>query len=258
MAKKQKRMSRKELRKPDEFELWLKGVWERLEKYWKLMVGGLAAFAVVGIVGSLVSSSMESSRQDQAFAFARAIAPITAPLGEAPDNPNAVADDRERFSDREAALTEAKKRLDAFLGEHSDTRFSPAAEWLRAAVDGKDAVALEAWIAAHQDNPLSVSGWLAVGDAHARAGATDKARQAYRKAADAGDGFGKAIALMAIGDLSNPLAVAGGDAGAAKAAYEEAKKVVGERPPKDPLDIFATFSEPFIYAELDNKLALLP
>jgi hypothetical protein len=258
VAKKAKRMSRKELRQPDEFEVMLQKSWERLEKYWKPIGYGLGAMVLVGAVASIASSSMESSQQETAAAFAAALAPLTAPLGEAPDPATgAQADSRERFPDRAAAVAAASGRLEVFLTDHGDADQAAAAGWLRAAVAGSDVATLQAWIDANPDTSLELSALLAIGDAHARAGDKAKAAEAYRTVAGRTNGFAKAMALMAVGDLDNPLAIDGGDAAAAKAAYEEAQQVIGPRPARNPLDVFASFSEPFLYAELENKLALL-
>ena len=62
---------------------------------------------------------------------------------------------------------------------------------------------------------------------------------------------------MSLGDLVNPLVSAKGDAAKARGHYEEAKKALGPKPPVAADDVFASFSEPYLYSELDNKLALL-
>ena len=62
---------------------------------------------------------------------------------------------------------------------------------------------------------------------------------------------------MAMGDLVNPLVAKPGDAAKAREHYEAAKKALGPKPAVSADDVFASFSEPYLYSELDNKLALL-
>ena len=62
---------------------------------------------------------------------------------------------------------------------------------------------------------------------------------------------------MAMGDMQNPLSAADGDLTKARAAYEEASKALGVRPETPPGDIYAALSEPYLYAEIENRLALL-
>ena len=57
-------------------------------------------------------------------------------------------------------------------------------------------------------------------------------------------------------DLSNPLINAPGNPAEARQRYEEAKSVLGPAPADDN-PLLAT-TAPYLYAELDEKLALLP
>ena len=67
------------------------------------------------------------------------------------------------------------------------------------------------------------------------------------------------MAWMAVGDLQNPLALtSGGDSGLARKAYEQATQALGPRAAAAPGDLYASLSAPYLYAELDARLALLP
>lgn len=259
MAKRPKRMSKKELQQPDEVQVALKGLWDGLEKYWRYLVAGAAALVVLGGIGTLVASLQESSRQETADELSKALAPLASPIGEPPADPAALPAGTETFESIEAARKAASERLAAFLAEHEGGDVAKAATFLRSALDPAGVAALEGFLAEEPDHVLAPAGWMAIAEAKAKAGERDAALATYRKVADAATGTLKAMALLAAGDLQNPLAVEGGNAAEAKKAYEEAKAALLPRPEASPGDLLgAAFGEPYAYAEIGKRLALLP
>lgn len=260
MAKrKKKRMSKEELRRPDEVEVRLKRIWDSLNKYKKPLIASLVIL-IVGTVGwSIYKRSAASAKDSRAEALHAAFEPLAAFYGEdvkqLPENTPLKT-----FETRKAALEAADKGVDAFLAEHKDE--SGAVSFIDAMIqlplgDADKAVeALSAWTSSHADSPLYPAAMMRLAEAQAQAGKKDEAVASYRKVADLSGGFVKVQALVAIGDLLSPV-TGGSDAAKAKAAYEEAKAVLGPTPPKNPADPFASLNTPYLYSELDTKLAAL-
>ncbi len=99
---------------------------------------------------------------------------------------------------------------------------------------------------------------MAIAQAKERAGDREGAKAAYTKVTELGTGLMRGLALLAIGDLDNPLAHDGGDAAAAKEAYTRAKAELPPRPAATPGDLLgAAFGTPYTHAEIESRLALL-
>lgn len=263
MAKKQKRMSREELRKPDALQEALAPWWDKLEQHWKMLVVGCLAILLAGVASSAYKRASATSAADGADAFTAAVAPVTAPTGEDDSTtPESALPIKpvERYADEAAARAEARTRLDAYIAEEESGAHVDAARLLRAGLEVEDAgarlTALQALSGNEDLAALQPSIQMGIADALLATGDRGAATAKYQEVADATTGMAKALALMAKGDASNPLA-GGSDAAAAKTAYAAAKAALGPRPTVDAGDVFAAFGEPYIYAELDNKLALL-
>ena len=69
MAKKLKRMTKQELRAPDEVQVKLQGLWTWIENYWR----HLAITASVLVVGGGVATVMDNNSQAEVYADADAL-----------------------------------------------------------------------------------------------------------------------------------------------------------------------------------------
>lgn len=132
-----------------------------------------------------------------------------------------------------------------------------SARILHASIGGGEGAAGVLEAAAAESGPFQVTALMALGGQQAASGDVSKASATYQRVADSTNGATKALALMALGDLVNPLVVSPGDAGKAREHYAKAKEALGAKPAVSADDVFASFSEPYLYSELDNKLALL-
>lgn len=262
MAKKLKRMTKEELRAPDEVQVKLQGLWTWIESYWR----HLAAFAGVLVVGGAAATVMDNNAQVEihadADALGAALAPLSAPVGDAPAGVE-VDPDEKRYETRAAALEAANTAIASYMGSRPNSTAQVALSALAPAVasqagDAKGAAdKLSAWVTANPSSSLQASALHALAEARAASGDTTGAIEAYRNMALQSEGALKALAFMAMGDLQNPLSVKGGDATKARTAYEEASKALGPRPNTPPGDIYAALTEPYLYAEIENRLALL-
>ena len=59
MAKKSKRMTREELRQPDEVQMALKGMWDWIEAHWRTLAAGGVALLVAGAVTASLGMVIE-------------------------------------------------------------------------------------------------------------------------------------------------------------------------------------------------------
>ena len=258
MAKKQKRMTRKELREPDAVQQALSGWWVHLERYWKMLVAGTFGLLIAGGATSLYNEQVSSNEGKVADAIEAALYPLNAPLGDPDPSAPEYAKAFERFQDADAAKAAGVDRLQVFLSENSDAALTPSVKVLRAALVSDSAAALpdlEAGAAA--DGALQATSLMNLGRVQIAAGKRGEAQATYAKLAENSAGAIKALALMTLGDLHNPLVNDKGDAAKAREHYTKAKEALGPKPAADADDVFASFSEPYLYSELDNKLALL-
>jgi len=260
VAKKQKRMTRQELREPDKVEQVLSKWWVRLEQYWKMLVAGCLGILVAGAATSVYKEQAKASSAEVANAVAEAVYPLTAPVGEADPNAPDYAKAFERFPDAAAARAAGDGRLSAFLSAHGQADIAGAVGILQASISDDPTAAMGTLEAAANDpkqTPFQPTALMALGRRQAAAGDVAKATQTYQALAEKTSGATRALALMAIGDLSNPLVTSPGDAAKARESYMKAREALGPKPAVSVDDVFASFSEPYLYSELDNKLALL-
>jgi hypothetical protein len=258
VAKKQKRMTRQELREPDAVGQVLSGWWVQLERYWKMMVAGCFGLLIAGAATSLYNGQAVSQDSEVADAMEAALYPLNAPVGDADPTAPDYAKAFERFDDTSSARAAGIERIGLFLEAHGDSEVAPAARILRASLMTDDGAAItELEGAASGEGALQATTLMNLARQQSAAGQGDKAAMNYQKLADSSTGAIRALALMAMGDLQNPLVNAAGDAGKAREHYQKAKEALGPKPSVGADDVFASFSEPYLYSELDNKLALL-
>jgi len=260
VAKKQKRMTRQELKQPDKVEVVLSGWWVRLEQYWKILAAGCVGILIAGAATSMFKDQSNARQAGVDDAFEAALYPLTAPTGDEDPSAPDYAKVFERFADPTAARAAGVDRIQAFLSAHPESDTAGATRILHASIQADDAAAIAALDSAANDpsqSRLQATALMALGRRHAAAGDAARAVETYQRLADSTKGATRALALMAMGDLSNPLVSAPGDAAKARDHYTKAREALGARPPIAADDVFASFSEPYLYSELDNKLALL-
>ena len=266
MAKIKKRMSKKELQTPDQVEVALNKTWDNLVAYRKWIIGAVALVVVGGVSWAIFHNLRANAKAEAAVAVRDAMTPLIAFVeapSDTPDAPNAKPiRGLKVFPNQAAATTEAAKRLDAFLAAHPDMdaaqvlSLTRAEVWLRQGDAARAAKDLQAWLAAHPESPLAPAALQALAQAQLANGKRDEARKTLADLAAKSTGPAKALALTTLGDLDNPLMAKGGDAAKARASYEEAQKALGPKPQGD--NPFVAMSAPYLFRELDNKLALLP
>lgn len=261
MAKQPKRMSRKELKRPDEVEVALKGMWGFIERHWRVMVGTAVALLIIGAATSIFGRMQKSSRESEAAGLQKALLPLSSPIGEEAPAAQKI-EGQEVFPTAAAARKASSERLATFVSEHPDALKSSGIALLQASLgaDGTaaDPAALQKWLADNAKSSLAAVAHFELAQTQERAGQQAEALASYRAVADGSEGIVKAMALMAIGDLHNPMAGGSGDANAAREAYTAARDALGPRPQANPDDILAlSLGQPYIFAELETKLALL-
>ena len=255
-------MSKQELRAPDEVQVKLQGLWTWIENYWRHLAVSAGVLMVGGAVATVMDNSSQADVYSDADALSEALAPLSAPIGDAPAGVEADPDEK-RYETRVEALAAANTAIDAYVAARPNSKAHGALSALAPAVaaqagDPKGAAEkLGAWVTANPNSSLQASALHALAEARAASGDTAGALEAYRTLALQSEGFMKALAFMAMGDLQNPLSSKDGDATKARTSYEEASKALGPRPKTPPGDIYAALTEPYLYAEIENRLALL-
>jgi hypothetical protein len=255
-------MTKEELRAPDEVQMKLQGLWTWIENYWRHLAISAAVLVVGGGVVTVMDDNSQVDVYADADALSEALAPLSAPVGDAPAGVAADADEV-RYENRAAALTAANTAIDAYVSARPNSKASGALSALAPAVaaqagDPKGAAQkLAEWVTANPNSSLQASALHALAEARAASDDIAGALEAYRTLAAQSSGSLKALAFMAMGDLQNPLSAKDGDVTKARTAYEEASKALGPRPKTPPGDIYAALTEPYLYAEIENRLALL-
>ena len=258
MAKKQKRMSKQELREAGAVEEVLSGWWIHLERHWKMLVAGCFGLLIAGGATSFYDQQVTSQGGEVSDAMETALYPLNAPVGDPDPSAPDYAKAFERFADADAARAASVERIQTFLGTHGDAKVAPAARALHASLMADNAAAItDLESASATEGAFQTTALMNLGRRQSAAGDAAKAAATYQKVADSSTGAIKALALMALGDLQNPLVSAPGDAAKAREHYQQAKDALGPKPAVSADDVFASFSEPYLYSELDNKLALL-
>jgi tetratricopeptide (TPR) repeat protein len=257
-------MSKKELQAPDQIQATLERTWDRVTRYRKPLIGVVVFLFVGAIVVGTLTKGTRDAREAEATAFYQAMRPLSAPLEDEPgfkreDLPPEI----EVFANRNAALEEARKRLTEHLDKHPDAPSRGAAELalvttkLQPAEAAAAAAQLEKWAAQNPSSPMLVAAYARLGEAWLLAGERAKAKEAFQKQAELGEGGVKAMAHAALGDLQHPLIVPGGDEAQAKVHYQAALAALGAKPATDPNDIFGSRDLPYLYEQVELRLATL-
>ena len=249
-------MSKQELREPDAVEQALAGWWVHLERYWKILVAGSFGLLIAGGATTLYNEQVHNQGSEVSDAMEAALYPLNAPVGEPDPSAPDYAKAFERFQDSDAAKNAGVERIQNFLSAHPDAKSAPAVRLLQAALVSEGAIG-ELETGAQQADAFQATTLMNLGRRQSAEGKTSEAAATYQKLADSSKGAIRALAFMALGDMQNPLVNASGDSAKAREHYTKAKEALGPKPAVDADDVFASFSEPYLYSELDNKLALL-
>ena len=247
MARKIKRMSRKELRQPDEVMTGLQLAYEWLRKYRVYIAVGAAGLLVVLLGASGLSSWISGRARDKAADFDTAYAVLYAEVG--PEAPVIVPppagdekkDKKERFETAEAKAKAAVERLQAYLGENEgsdlgDLATLGLASAFYAQKKWDDAGArLKAYLDDSGDSPLKAQVIENLGLVAMNNGKIEDAKKQFEELAKIGGAYRQAVAEAYLGDLFNPTFGGprpGTSADEAKKHYEAALAALtrGERP----------------------------
>jgi len=263
VAKRKRRMSKEELQAPDQVEVALARVWDVLNRYKLLIIGGIAALILLGVVIWIVNATSKASSEERSLALKEGSAALWGHVGELPDFIAVQPGPRPPvFGDHRARLTAAQAGLEKYLEAYGSDRSVEAVDIARANVklglgDADGALALiDAWRAQRPRSPLLPTALEVRARALIAKGDRAAAAEALTEAAAASSGTLKAELLRRLGDLENPLMGAGGDPKKARAAYEEALAAVGGELPGEPAEFFAP--TPGLAGELELRLKLLP
>ncbi len=254
MAKKRKRMSKEELRSPDKIEVALTNAWKWVENHLRVVMA-LIVTAVAAIVVVFVLDRISSDHHaDVSEQLRVAIKPLLMP-------PMEDAEERKKlmsqvklpmYSDEQAKLKAGLASIDAYLQAHGSAeaagimRFAQGSLMIANGKTKAGAQALKDWVSKHGKSPVAQVAMGQLVDANLALGKPDEARSVAQQALAQATGVGKALPLVRLGDLSNPLMVSKGDAATARKHYEAAQKIL-EKQSDHPLT-----------RQLSLRLAVLP
>lgn len=237
MAKKLKRMSKQELRAPDKIEVTLKRGWKWVESNKKLVVA-LIVIAVGAVIGGMVTDKMAQSANDSdAAAVRKATQPLLMPIIEDETDATELAKTSKLpvFTDEAAKNKAGLASITAFLKDHAGLQaaatFQFAQASLQIATGATDAgtKGLTEWVSKHPKSPIAGVALAQLADAQLAKGEEDAARKTASQLVDRSQGTGKVLALVRLGDLSNPLIVKKGDVAAARKHYEAAQALIKDK-----------------------------
>ena len=260
MARKIKRMSRKELRETDQVMSKLEGFYDKLRKYrMHLLLGVVGLFVLLFVISGLLSWRV-SSAQGVVDAFDPAYRALTArviPPQDLADIPGRKRDLGEVFPTDADKARVATERVNAFLADNGGTALGNTAALGLAGIQvdqsdwEKAAQGMQAYLEAEPHSPVAPYVMETLGLLALQRGKSDEASTWFNKLVELGSPYYQALGHSHLGDLANPRFGATGDAAAAKKAYETAlsalKKDDGALPP----------TEQELHDELERKVALV-
>lgn len=237
-----KKLTRKEVKAPDEFLTSMGKVINFLQLYggWILLGAALIILAIVG--GIALSRHHEASLVERSKAFEAAVAPILKTATE------------EGSSDL-SSVKSALPNIEKFLAEHQDSNLAFLAKAMMAVgslATGDTEKALSLFgevLGASKGFSLSPIMAEAAGGAAEKAGRKEEAERYFLEMAQSDSRFFRAVAYQHLGDLYNPVGSREGDGKKAKEFYE---KGLSELPKDEAL--LAPY-EAFERKVLQNRLA---
>ncbi len=266
MAKAKKHvMTKEELRAPDEVQVALRGFWEKLYKYRKVMLIAVVALVALGVATWIIGMSKRSGIESRSDELREALEAIGAPLGEEPvlDPRLAKLPRPPRFENEGARIAAAADGLGKFMASRGgdDVAELVAIAQANAKLNQGDAAGAladaEAWLGKYAGSLARPVALELKARAEIAAGKADAARATLDALSKAvGPGVLKAHALGLLGDLDNPVLSGGaGDVEKAKAAYQAALAAL---PPEVEDQMSMLTGKPGLRGQIENHLALLP
>lgn len=235
------KLTRKELKGPDEFQQTVVRVVNFLKDY-GAYIGGVLAVAVIGLVGGLlVSRHLRSVEVERSAGFFKSASPIL----------NQLLKGATDSKDASKQLAEAVKGIAQFKEHVSESELRLLADYVEGlGLSRQDpSKALARLKAAAEGSVGKVFGfiaWEAFGAVAERAGKANLAETAYSRMQQSGSSLARAVAYLHVGDLM----VGSGEVQKAIEAY---KKGLGELSGEPALMSPGTAS---VRAELRRKLML--
>ena len=237
MAKrKNERMSKEELRAPDQVEAFLNKWWERVTKHKKVILTAIGLFVAAGVAYTFYERAEEAKQEETATALRGVFDPLVSPI--VPDE-EAGTQMREglgtnAYLDRKTQLEAALKGADAFIEGNAGAQAVNSVKFVKAsarAVTGDPkagAQELAAWLEENQESVLRFSAMIQLGVAQLASGQQDAAKTTFKKIHDDSPegSLAQAMALTRLGDLSNPMMTESGNSAEALKSYEAAQKIV--------------------------------
>jgi hypothetical protein len=267
MAKAKKHvMSKEELRAPDEVQVVLRGFWEKLYNYRKLVLAGVGVLIALGVAIWIIGNTKRAGIEDRSDALREALAPVGASIGPEPARDPKIANlpRPARFENEGARVAAASAELEKYLAEHPEAAVARLVQITAANAKlnlGDPAGALaevDAWLAAH---PNSIARPVAL-ELKARAQVAAEKKEEAKATLEAlsqmvGPGSLRAAALVDLGDLENPVLNEGaGDPAKARTAYEAALASLPPEIDKDQPQMIT--GKPGLRGQIENHLGLLP
>jgi predicted negative regulator of RcsB-dependent stress response len=252
--RKQKRMSKEELRAPDQVELLLTRVWQGVTKYKKLIIVALLVFIGGGVAYALHQKAQQEELDVTAAGLRGVFDPLVSPVV---SNADDVEDLKTRlgtnaYTDRKTQLEASSKGAADFLSQHPNSKARAAVKLVQASIKAplgqpkEGAQALGTWLSENGGSSLELVVLFQMGDAQLASGQLAEAQETYEKIKTSSPdvSLARALALTRLGDLKNPMMRSDGDAAAAREQYEAAKEIVkadGANPLSRELDLKLAF-----------------
>ena len=234
--RKQKRMSKEELRTPDQVEAFLNKLWERVTKHKTIIFIFLGLFLAGGIAYSLYEQAEDEKQEATATALRGVFDPLVSPVVA---DQEAVVQAKETlgtnaYTDRKLQLEAAQKGADEYLNSNADSKAASSIKFVKASTYSamgdakKGSEELAAWIEANKGSVLEFAAMIQLGDAQVASGQPSEAKATFQKIVDDSPegSLARALAHTRLGDLSNPLMTDKGSSEAAVKSYEAAQEIV--------------------------------
>jgi len=265
-ARKQKKMSMKEVKAPDEFQASMAKTIEFMQQYGAWVLAGLGVVVVAIVGGILMSRHQDSVQLDLSTTFDGAFAVVAANTSLVPATDQGGEQDAEAKAkaaeESKKALAKAAGSLAGFAADNEGEPLARLAQLARGAAAtgaGDHAAAAEAYrtfLEADPESSLSFIAWEALGLAADREGRRDEAVTAFTKMSEARSSLSRANAFLYLGDLFNPAAAIreaeAADSVKAKSYYESGLKEADGDPSLMPPAMLIT------RRTLEQRIAALP
>lgn len=260
-----RRMTRDELRQPDEVMSKLQGSYDWMNRYRWVILGGVGALVVAGGAWSIWSSMSSGKAESISADFDKALFVTSAPVLPADEEVPEIIKKRGivTFKTEDARTQAAIEALQTFLKNHEGSSLSDMAKALEGAAKfdkGEFQAAVDAvgaWLSSNEAHPMALVLHEEIGIGLAALGKTEDAATHFEKLAASSDWWFKATGNMRLGDLYSPLldAKGAGDKAKAVAAYKAAVEAL----PKlaDDAEVDVAIAPRFMKDELEKRISML-